>query len=31
MVFYCERASEFSNALVFADEAYFSALVKMFE
>jgi hypothetical protein len=31
MVFYCERASDFSNALGFADEAYFSALVKMFE
>ena len=31
MVFFCERASEFGNALVFADEAYFSALVKMFE
>ena len=31
MVFYCERASEFSNALGFADEAYFKALLKMFE
>jgi hypothetical protein len=31
MVFYCERASGFSNAFGFADEAYFNALVKMFE
>ena len=31
MVFYCERATEFSNALGFADEAYFKALLKMFE
>jgi hypothetical protein len=31
MVFYCERASDFSNAFGFADEAYFNALVKMFE
>ena len=31
MVFYCERASEFSNVFSFADEAYFKALVKMFE
>jgi hypothetical protein len=31
MVFYCERASHFSNAFGFADEAYFNALVKMFE
>ena len=30
MVFYCERASDFSNAFGFADEAYFNALVKMF-
>ena len=31
MVFYCERASDFSNTLGFADEAYFKALLKMFE
>ena len=31
MVFYCERASDFSNAVGFADEAYFNALLKMFE
>jgi hypothetical protein len=31
MVFYCECASDFSNALGFADEAYFKALLKMFE
>ena len=32
MVFYCERASDFSNAFGFADdEAYFGALLKMFE
>jgi hypothetical protein len=31
IVFYCERASDFSNAFGFADEAYFNALVKMFE
>ena len=31
MVFYCERASDFSNAVGFADEAYFIALLKMFE
>ena len=31
LVFYCERASDFSNACGFADEASFNALVKMFE
>ena len=31
MVYHCERASEFSNTLGFADEAYFKALLKMFE
>ena len=31
IVFYCERASDFSNAFGFADEAYFGALLKMFE
>ena len=31
MVFYCERASDFSNSFGFADEAYFNALVMMFE
>jgi hypothetical protein len=31
MVFYCERASDFSNAFGFADEAYFNSLVKMFQ
>jgi hypothetical protein len=31
MVFYCERASDFSNTLGFAVEAYFKALLKMFE
>ena len=31
MVFYCERASDFSNAFGFADEAYFGALLKVFE
>ena len=31
MVFYCERASDFSNTSGFADEAYFKALLKMFE
>jgi hypothetical protein len=31
MVFYCERASDFSNACGFADEAYFYALLKMFK
>jgi hypothetical protein len=31
MVFYCERASDFSNAFGFADEAYFGALLKIFE
>lgn len=31
MVFYCERASDFSNAFGFADEAHFNALVNMFE
>jgi hypothetical protein len=31
MVFYCERASDFSNTFGFADESYFNALVKMFE
>lgn len=31
MVFYCERASDFSSTLGFADEAYFKALLKMFE
>jgi len=31
IVFYCERASDFSNAFGFADEACFDALVKMFE
>jgi hypothetical protein len=31
MVFYCERASDFSNTSGFADEAYFIALLKMFE
>ena len=31
MVYYCERASDFSNALGFADETYFQALLKMFE
>ena len=31
MVFYCERASDFSSACGFQDEAYFIALLKMFE
>jgi len=31
MVYYCECASDFSNALGFADEPYFKALLKMFE
>jgi hypothetical protein len=31
MVFYCERASDFSNTSGFADEAYFKALLKMLE
>ena len=31
MVYYCERASDFSNTSGFADEAYFKALLKMFE
>jgi hypothetical protein len=31
MVFYCERASDFSSTLGFADEAYFKDLLKMFE
>jgi hypothetical protein len=31
MVFYCERASDFSNTFGFADEGYFKALLKMFE
>ena len=31
MVFYCECASDFSNAFGFADVAYFRALLKMFE
>ena len=31
MVYYCERASDFSNTLGFADEAHFKALLKMFE
>jgi hypothetical protein len=30
MVFYCERAADFSNACSFEDEAYFNALLKMF-
>ena len=31
MVFYCERATDFSNAFSFADESYSDALVKIFE
>ena len=31
MVFYCERATDFSNAFGLADKSYFQALVKMFE
>ena len=31
MVFYCERASGFSNATGLQDEGYFDALVRMFE
>lgn len=31
MVFYCERASGFSNDVGLQDEAYFDALVRMFE
>jgi hypothetical protein len=31
MVFYCERASDFSITFGFADEAYFGALLTMFE
>jgi hypothetical protein len=31
MVFYCERASDFSSACGFEDEAYFKTLLKMFE
>jgi hypothetical protein len=31
MVFYCERASDFSNAFGIGDEAYFKTLLKMFE
>lgn len=31
MVFYCERAAGFSNAIGLQDEGYFDALVRMFE
>jgi hypothetical protein len=31
MVFYCERASGFSNELGLQDDGYFNALVRMFE
>lgn len=31
MVFYCERASGFSNDVGLQDEGYFDALVRMFE
>jgi hypothetical protein len=31
MVFYCEHASDFSNGFGYEDEAYFNALVKMFQ
>jgi len=31
MVFYCERASGFSNDIGLQDEGYFNALVRMFE
>ena len=31
MVFYCERASGFSGDVGLQDEAYFDALVRMFE
>jgi hypothetical protein len=31
MVFYCERAAGFSNDVGLQDEAYFDALVRMFE
>ena len=31
MVFYCERASDFSNDVGLQDERYFDALVRMFE
>jgi hypothetical protein len=31
MVFYCERASDFSSACGFEDEAYFKTLLKMFQ
>ena len=31
MVFYCERAAGFSNDIGLQDEAYFDALVRMFE
>jgi hypothetical protein len=30
MVFYCERAADFSNSCGFEDESYFSPLLKMF-
>ena len=31
MVFYCERAAGFSSDIASDDEAYFNALVRMFE
>jgi hypothetical protein len=31
MVFYCERASGFSNSIGLQDEGYFNALIRMFE